>query len=289
MTASGEYGVIVSVAPALVLRHIDEWLARSYDNFWSQSGRRMAGFSDVKFTPPSDAPLYYDTFEAKHITQYLESYVDSHVYHGTTLRSRILFNHRVRKAEKVGSAWTFHIEAYGEKKTVTSDKLVVATGRNSIPRMPALLSQEAFEGLLIHHKTYGQVSRTTLPQSSYKNIAVLGGGKAAADMVYQSAKSGKNVSWIVRRDGEGPACFLPATGSGRYKNSVEQAATRYRAYLSPSSFMPWLPKIFHRTKVALKYMAGVDQGVDQSCRDAAAYETREGALPGFRDLDFDGS
>lgn len=264
-------------------------IARSYDEFWSQSGQRMTGFSDIPLTVPPDAPLFYDTFEARYVTQYLEDYADSHVYNGASLRSRIFFKRTVQKVEKIDNRWIIHAEgSAGSQQTFRSSKLVVATGHTSIPNMPSLPNQADFNGHIIHHKDFGTASRTVLKDPTCKNISVLGGGKSAVDMVYQSVKKGKNVSWIIRKSGEGPALFFPAPGRGQYRNSLEISATRYKACYSPSSFMPdfWLLKLFHRSNYGINYMMNMVHDNDEHCRAPAEYQTREAALPGFRDLNF---
>ena len=263
--------------------------ARSYDNFWTQSGRRMSGFSDVPLNIPSGAPLFHDTFQAKYVTQYLEAYINSHVYDGTTLRSRILFDQQVQRVEKTGGIWTIQTTSTNKlSQLVHCSKLVVATGHTSIPNLPAFLNQEVFKSPIIHHKSFGEASRSVLNDSNEKNITVLGGGKSAVDMVYESVKRGCSVSWVIRKSGEGPALFFPAPSHGRYRNSVESSATRYKACFSPSSFMPnlWLPRLFHRTGWGKKHMASMVIGNDENCHAPAEYRTRKGALPGFENLDF---
>jgi cation diffusion facilitator CzcD-associated flavoprotein CzcO len=263
--------------------------ARSYDKFWNQSGLRVSGFSDIPLVVPSDAPLFHDTFEAKYVTQYLEDYVDSHIYNGVSLRSRILFKHAVRNVEKRDSEWIIHAEiSTGSQQIFRALKLVVATGHTSIPNMPLLPNQNEFNGHILHHKDFGKASRSFLADPNCKNIAVLGGGKSAVDMVYESIKKGKNVSWIIRKSGEGPALFFPAPGRGRYRNSIESSATRYKASFSPSSFMPdfWLRRLFHRSAYGMNYMAKMVESINEHCRAPAEYQTRELALPGFRNLDF---
>lgn len=248
----------------------------------------MTGFSDVPLTVPSDASLYYDRFEAKYITQYLEDYVDNHVYDGVSLRSRIFFKHRVQRVDKIEGTWMIHTDGSGGPRRVfKSSKLVVATGHTSDPNMPFLPNQKEFMGHIFHHRSFGEASRSVLAALSCKHIAVIGGGKSATDMVYESVKKGKTVSWIIRKSGEGPALFVPAPGKGRYRNSTESGATRLKACFSPSSFMPnlWLPRLVHQTSIGRNYITKMVQDGDQGCRNAAAYQTREGALPGFRDLD----
>jgi len=264
-------------------------VARSYDEFWNQSGLRMSGFSDVPLAIPSDAPLFHDTFEAKYVTQYLEDYVDNHIYNGVSLRSRICFENTVQNVEKLKDEWIICAEGPSKsQKTLKSSKLVVATGHTSIPNMPSLPNRNDYDGHILHHKDFGKASRSVLANPDCQNITVLGGGKSAVDMVYESVKNGKNVSWIIRKSGEGPALFFPAPGRGRYKNSIESSATRYKASFSPSSFMPdcWLRNLFHQSKYGMNYMCQMVQDTDEHCRAPAEYQTRELALPGFRDLDF---
>ncbi|CAG8978239.1 hypothetical protein HYALB_00009136 [Hymenoscyphus albidus] len=263
--------------------------ARNYDELWSQSGERMAGFSDVPLQVPSDAPRFYDTFEAKYITQYFEDYADNHIYNGATLRSRILFGHKVQKSEKIDEKWIIHAEdANQSQQCFKSPKLVVATGHTSIPNMPSLPNQEKFGAPILHHRSFGKASQSVLAAPNCNNVTILGGGKSAIDMVYQSIKKGKNVSWVIRNSGEGPALLFPAPATGRYKNSVESGATRYKQSFSPSSFMPnfCLLRWFHQSQYGMKYMEKRVQHNDEYCRAPAKYHTRKGALPGFELLDF---
>jgi dimethylaniline monooxygenase (N-oxide forming) len=262
-------------------------LARSYEEFWSQSGRRMTGFSDVPLEVPCKAPTYWDTFEAKYVTRYLEEYAASHVYDMISLRNRIMFEHRVETVEKVDDKWSVCVKkSDGTKSMFRSLKLVVATGHTSIPNMPILPNEKEFTGQIFHHKDFGQASRSALMKAGCKLITVLGGGKSAADMVYQSVKNGKTVNWVIRKSGEGPALLFPAPGHGRYKNSIESSATRYKACFSPSSFMPWLPSLPHQTSYGVNYMKKRVEDVDKHCREIVGYQTREHALPGFKNLEF---
>ncbi|CAG8956469.1 hypothetical protein HYFRA_00003854 [Hymenoscyphus fraxineus] len=263
--------------------------SRNYDEFWSQSGQRMTGFSDTPLKVPSEAPLFHDTFEAKYVTQYLENYADNHVYDGATLRSRILFQHMVRNVEKIDGNWIVHADDASQiQQYFKSPKLVVATGHTSIPNMPSFPNQDKFGAPILHHKGFGKASHSDLANPSCNNVTVLGGGKSSVDMVYQSVKKGKNVSWVIRKSGEGPALFFPATATGRYRNSVESSATRYKQSFSPSSFMPnfCLRRWFHQSHYGTSYMEKMVENNDEHCRAPAEYHNRKGALPGFELLDF---
>ncbi|KAF7879280.1 hypothetical protein EAF04_000477 [Stromatinia cepivora] len=74
--------------------------ARQYPGFRSESGLRMTGFSDRPIVLLPEAHTYHDTFEAKYVTQYLEEYVDVHVYGGKSLRDRVIFGFKVAGIEK---------------------------------------------------------------------------------------------------------------------------------------------------------------------------------------------
>jgi dimethylaniline monooxygenase (N-oxide forming) len=262
-------------------------LARLYSGFWSQSGLRMAGFSDLPITLPPDAETYHDIFEAKYVTRYLEDYVDSHIYNDLTLRDRVRFGFKVRSIQKDGN-WKVCGQHNEEAETIRASKLIVATGHTSIPVMPDLPDQDNFKGLVIHQKSFGKASSTVFaPSSVYQNVTILGGGKSAADMIYESVKSGKSVSWIIRQTGEGPAAFAAAAGKGPYRNGPEMAATRMISALSPSCFSPvtWWTRAIHGSNFGRNLLAKIWLGADQACRDLANFKAREGARPGFEMLE----
>ncbi|KAI4124944.1 MAG: hypothetical protein LQ338_004549 [Usnochroma carphineum] len=210
----------------------------------------MAGFSDRAIELPPDAEIYHDIFEAKYVTQYLEDYVDSHIYDSRSLRDRI-FN------------WP-HVP----------------------PCDANLAGEREIPGACNTSKDFGKASIEVFEDASRPNVAVLGGGKSAADMVYASAKAGKNVAWSIRRDGEGPAAFSAAAGKGPYKNGPEIAATRMMSALSPSCFTEpnWLNSLIHGTARGRRIIAQIWTGADEACRKEANFEKRHGALPGFGNL-----
>ncbi|KAL9066454.1 MAG: hypothetical protein Q9157_007137, partial [Trypethelium eluteriae] len=264
-----------------------------YEKFWNQSGQRMSGFSDVPFRLPPNALTYYDTFEARYVTLYLEEYIDSHLYNGTSLRDRIKFGCRVEKVERLSSGWSISmVEPSGHtKQDIRASRLVVASGITSIPNMPNLPDQGVFKGLILHHKQFGSFSRSHLDNPKIKRIVVLGAGKSSADMVYECIKKGKDVNWIIRADAQGPGLFIPPQGGERYRNSIEHGATRLNACFGPSSFMPdsWLLKLFHGSDYGRGYLEEKIKATDQACRKVAAYQTRADAQKEFEELEPAGS
>ncbi|KAL8729918.1 MAG: hypothetical protein Q9181_004833 [Wetmoreana brouardii] len=243
----------------------------------------MAGFSDQAIELPPGTETYHDIFEAKHVTKYLEDYVDSHIYNGKSLRGHIIFGFTVTGLEKVAGLW--QIRGSGGQR-ITARRVVVATGHTSHPTMPALPGKDSFSGSIIHQKDFGKASREIFEDVSRPNVMVLGGGKSAADMVYSSVKAGKKVSWVIRQDGEGPAAFSAAAGKGPYKNGPEIAATRMMSALSPSCFTEpsWVNSVIHGSSRGRRIIAQIWLGADEACRKEADFQKREGALPGFAGL-----
>ena len=247
----------------------------------------MTSFSDVTLEVPKEAPKLYDTFEAKYVAKYLEDYVDSHVYNGFSLRSRIQLNTDVRAVEKIGSKWNLQVDGVAPYSLQCS-KLAVASGLTSSPNMPNFAQSHDWTVPILHHRDFGVHSKGILSTSSdFKNITVLGGGKSAADMVYASIKAGKKVSWIVRKTGEGPGIFMNPATAGRYRNNAEAASTQKATVLNPSGFRPmpeWAQKM-HRTESERENLDSKLFAADRRFKAWANYKGREGALPGFRELE----
>ena len=247
----------------------------------------MTSFSDVVLEVPKDAPKVHDTFEAKYVTQYLEEYVDSHVYNGTSLRNRIRLNEEVRSVEKIDNGWILHLNGVVPLK-LRCIKLAVASGLTSLPVLPKFHGSHDWAVPMLHHRDFGVHSKAILAASSaHKNITVLGGGKSAADMVYGAIKAGKNVNWIVRKTGEGPGIFMNPAPTGRYKNNAEAGATQKATILNPSGFRPMIEwaQMLHQSVAERENLDSKLFAADRRYKAWVNYRGREGALPGFSDLE----
>ena len=247
----------------------------------------MTSFSDVALEPPENAPKLHDTFEAKYVTQYLEEYIDSHVYNSKPLRSRIQLNAEVRSIEKINSGWNLQIGG-AAPGTFRCVKLAVACGLTSSPVMPKIPCSQDWMAPILHHRDFGVQSQSILATSSaYKNITVLGGGKSAADMVYGSITAGKHVNWIIRRTGEGPAIFMNPAATGRYKHNAEAGVTQKATSLNPSGFcpMPEWAQALHQSVPEREDLDSRLFAADSRYKAWANYRGREGALPGFHELE----
>ena len=245
----------------------------------------MAEFSDRPMTLPPDNDQFYGFFPAKYVTEYLESYVDDHIYDGSTLRQRIVFNAYVKHVKKLNGKWT--VELGEGKHTLRAAKLIDATGMTSQPHIPKFHGQELFDGLILHHKDFGQ--STFLENPKLQSVSVLGGAKSAADVAYAAAKAGKTVSWIIREEGSGPAAFLSAQGKPPYKNSNEGFYNRFVACFLPNPFTkPNLLKLFlHSTRLGTWLVKRMWDNIDKGNRTLVMYNRKEGQAMGFANLEPD--
>lgn len=235
--------------------------------------------------PPPLADEYFGFFRAKYTTQYLERYVDFHDFQGKTLRGRICFNFKVSKVVKESSIWA----VWGTHQTSTEQrflayKLIVASGMTSIPNIPSIDGDSCFERPIIHQVAFGQSS--VLSSTSVRSVAILGGGKSAADMVYACVRAGKKVSWVIRRSGTGPGYMFLPSGVGPYKNSYELGSTRFVNTLSPSIFYPkslWTT-ILHGTAFGNKVVDVIWNNFEKNNLNAANFDERPDSCPSFAQL-----
>ena len=233
--------------------------------------------------PPQD-DIYHEFFKAKHMTQYLEKYIDQHRFGGLSLREKILFSFNVLTVSKFDNKWV--VSGENEKKEAKifhASKLIVASGLTSIPIMPVLPGKENFERPIIHQQDFGHSS--IISSTAIQNITVIGGAKSAADMVYASVKAGKSVSWLIRTPGTGPGFFVSPKGKGPYKNAYEMGSTRFAGTFTPSVFSSsnWWTRFLHESYYGRKILHSFWSLVDSQIRDEANFDGRH-AKKGFRKL-----
>ncbi|KAJ5897190.1 dimethylaniline monooxygenase [Penicillium tannophilum] len=252
------------------------WNARrGYDSFWTQFTVGMAEFSDQPMPRPPDEDVYLEFFKAKHMTKYLDDYVDLHSYKGRTLRDRIIFSIEVQSLLKLDSGWAVVTKPGEDLKqhTFKTTKLIVASGLTSIPNMPSLPGIDNFLGQVLHQNGFG--SSDVLTSSDVNRITVLGAGKSSGDMVYEAAKAGKTVSWVLKAtDTAGPGFFLSPKGVGPYKNAFEIGMTRLAANFTPSFMngLNWWTKLLHSSSYGASLMTGFWNSVDAKARTEASFQ-----------------
>lgn len=229
---------------------------------------------------------YFGYFPAKYITSYLESYVDNHTYKNKTIRDRIMFNIRVQQVEPFKEGWAVSYQG-GEPGGLTTAKLIDATGLTSRPHIPTIQGQEEFQGLAMHQKEFGQSSILSDPK--IQCIAILGGAKSAADVAYASAKAGKEVHWIIRASGNGPAALFPPSPGAIWANSTESLHTNLMSALLPCPFgkPTMLSRFLQGTRLGRWLLKGVWNINNQQLRTLANFKRPEGLQKGFAALEPD--
>ena len=216
----------------------NNFLGRLYPSFWSQTGVDMAEFSDLPMAISPGEPIQYCMMHAKCVTRYLENYMAVHTYSNSTLRDRFRSRVDVRSMERQDDGlWRVQaVLADGSETTYHATKVVMATGLTSIPNIPELPNQTAFDGPIMHQEGFG--SSEVISSNAIETVAVIGGGKSAVDMVYACGKAGKKVHWLIREDGSGPPSFIGIEGKNNYRNGPEMASSRIISSASPSPFTP---------------------------------------------------
>lgn len=243
----------------------------------------MAEYSDRPMHRPPEDHIKNEFMEAKHVTNYLERYLDDHIYSDRSLKDRLMLGFKVTDAKKQNGVWLVTGSRDGQTpRTLVCNKLIVALGLTSEPQMPSLPNQDQYKGMIAHQEGFG--GSGVLSSPNIKHVVILGGAKSAADMVYACIKAGKEVTWLIRKSGSGPAAFVPAKGTGPYKNSPELGATRLFATMSPSIFSSnnWWSWFLNRTWLGRWFLNAFWTAPKKV--SSAIFESGLEARPGFQDL-----
>ncbi|KAF2101687.1 FAD/NAD(P)-binding domain-containing protein [Rhizodiscina lignyota] len=264
--------------------------SRWYPGFWTQGGYGLMEWSDRPFGDlPKDHNCYL--FKAEYVIDYIEKYLDSHVYNGKSLRDRIRCSFSVDSVSKMPEGlWSIsgHSNKPNEPQETTvykARKVMIASGFTSIPSIPNF-KNDNFSGRIIHSSNFGREADTILATAPKKHISVLGGGKSAADMVYAAAKAGHDVNWIIRKHGSGPGLFAVPSKMGKYNNPTEIMMTRAGTTLSPSHFgKPNLwTRFVHGTWLGRWLLLNIFHMIGQDSIKKAGFDSNEKALEGFNKM-----
>lgn len=209
-------------------------------------------FSTLDF---SDFPMDPDRFDVKpgeHVTgevmhDYYRAYADH--FH---LSHRIRFNAPVVDvSQRPDGGWDVTLDS-GE--TISTKKLVVATGISAQPHLPSLDGLNDFHAPFIHSNDLGRSAVTLTEDADVRTVAVLGGSKSAYDAVHLAASTGHDVEWIIRKSGRGPCWVVPPyTYFGPFRALREKLVTRrFLTFISPWSLpdysgFGWLRRLLHFT------------------------------------------
>jgi hypothetical protein len=237
------------------------------------------------YAMPRPEITYLELMSGSHVSAYLEAFSQHKSWAGKTLRDQVEFNFNVNSV-----SWT---EVDGSKlytigssngDNIRCRKLMVATGLTNVPHLPTFKMEKGHEFIppIIHTKYLAKNSELLLSKA-VKRVVVLGGAKSAFDTVQMLVKGGKDVTWIIREDGAGPACMgdpKPPPVFG-LKNSSELVSTRFVSKLSPSIFEPidgWA-RFWHQSRIGIAVSAFFWRMITIKWWTAAGYDKDARLLP----------
>ncbi|KAH7087175.1 flavin-binding monooxygenase-like protein-like protein [Paraphoma chrysanthemicola] len=211
----------------------------------------IAEFTDFLMERAPEEDCMNDLFKSKYTGKYLEDYVDHIKVDGHSLRDRIHFNIHIQSVEK-------------------------RDGRREL------------KCKIVHLLDFGQSD--IIKNNRYQHIAVLGGSKPALDMVYESVKAGKTVSWVIRKTGDGstgPGFFAPVDIKTPYRNAGYAAQTRAMSSFQPCFMVKdtWWTWFLHQTSCGIGLVKWIFQQADKAIRSHAVYTERE-STKGFAKLKY---
>jgi hypothetical protein len=246
----------LEINPSVELMIIDEdstvggvWSgSRAYPGLIADSCATIFDYSDFPMDVEMDVGPWAD-LPAEKVHDYFERYTDRF-----QLRGRCRLNTRVVRAERdeskadSGAIWKISVETPQPdgkdsiKGTLLCDKLIVATGTSSTPKMPTDIDWAKFDGPILHSKDVG----TKYPQllaENVKRVTIVGGNKSAVDIVNMCALAGKEVDWLIREDGTGPGLLFHSrskdgTHVAKYK-AMRASAVPFPNILVTKGFWYW--------------------------------------------------
>ncbi|KAI1273295.1 FAD/NAD(P)-binding domain-containing protein [Xylaria sp. FL0933] len=158
-----------------------------------------SGFSD--FPVPEDWPSY---LTGDQVGGFLRAYAEKF-----NLHQHVRFNTTVRAVlrDEAKSAWNVHIaHRDGQEEVLHFDKIILATGSDSVPVWPRMPGRDKFKGAILHGQNY-----RTPEQFAGQRVLVVGLGNTACEVsmslareascVYQSYRRGRVI--ISRYDDKG--------------------------------------------------------------------------------------
>lgn len=262
---------------------------RLYPGFKAQASARMCEFSDMELSVPPEGLDTWNCPDSKYIAEYMQIYMEKHVYNGKSMKDRTILNATVTEVRKVGDLWSVKFNQKGTEKEFLTKKLIVSTGQTSIPNMPDLKGEDVFQAPIVHGLDFGREWKT-LSGPNFNNIVVLGASKTGADMAYQFAKAGKEVSWIIRKTGKGPAAFIAGKAPPPYVNISEIARTHFFTKLFLMGLRPktWWDWFLWNTWPGQAFQQWFDGIAARMISKVARWDERTDAKEGFHLLKNEG-
>ncbi len=118
------------------------------------------------------------------VAEYLEAYCDQF-----DLRSRIRHNHEVRRVSPLDPAqrrtpWRVLAAntLTGEAVEAVFDLVVVASGKEWLPRLPEVKGRETFRGAQLHSKEYNKIDGTFEEKYRGRSVLIVGASVSGIDI-----------------------------------------------------------------------------------------------------------
>ncbi|KAH9216252.1 hypothetical protein DL95DRAFT_424642 [Leptodontidium sp. 2 PMI_412] len=234
----------LQIRPDISLTVIDEdssvggvWSAsRVYPGLIADSCAAIFDYSDFEMNVELGLDKWGDLSAAK-VHEYLEIYVDKF-----DLRSRCKLN---TKCTRIGRS-----KSSVNQKTWTIDFETRYTTQGTVKGSLHDIHSPTFEGPVIHSKDIG-TRHVQLTSKETNRVTVVGGNKSAVDTVSLCVMAGKEVDWVIRKEGYGPGALLEARTlgihAGAFKN-MRASAVMFPNIFATSGFWYWF---FHSGKSKL--------------------------------------
>ena len=220
--------------------------SRIYPGLIADSPAGLFEFSDMRISQELGIEDWADV-TGETVSKYLELYAERF---GVLERCR--FNTKALKVERDGAGWNVHISSSGadtKPELLHCDKLIVSTGVTSKPRFPDLDTSK-FLGKVLHSKDLGRWHQY-LTSPAVKNVIVVGGNKSAVEAVTLCALAGKTVSWLMRKEGNGPGILFTTRRNGKHR--AADGASRWSSVIRPGIYASrtWLHLFFYSGRYPL--------------------------------------
>ena len=199
--------------------------------------------------------------------EYLHSYAERF-----DLLPRIRLGTKVLRATEQGSeiedAWILELassEGTGGATSITSSKLVVATGQATTPIKPSFKGLASFAKPVLHSVDLGKTGPALIQDAALQEITVIGGSKSAHDAVYMFATAGKHVTWLIHGTDHGRGAMpmsKPYTQIGPWSVWLEGLLmTRPLSWFGAAPWSDgdgfgWIRWFLHRTQLGNRLVRG---------------------------------
>ena len=277
----------LEIRPSATLTIVDEdssvggvWSAsRVYPGLIADSCAAIFDYSDL----PMDLELGLDKWAdlpSASVHEYMEHFIDKFdLRRRCKLDTKFIRVDREERTEVKRTIWIVNTENHsGMKERLFADKLIVATGICSTPSLPEGIDWSNFHGPIMHSRDVGMKHRL-LNKETVRRVTVVGGNKSAVDVVKTFALAGREVDWVIRKEGYGPGILFEARRHGIHVGAFK--AVRASAIASPNilathGFWYWL---LHsgKSQVGLKLLKLMLAKTSKSVMDGI-YATNENTM-----------